>query len=63
MGTNHFFSFLFYSGKTVTQGPTIKHRELYSIQYLVITYNGKEFEKNICITESLCSIPETNTIL
>jgi len=26
------------------QGPTVSHRELY-IQYLVITYNGKEYEK------------------
>ena len=37
------------------------------IQYLVITYNGKEFEKEqitcICITESFCCIPETNTTL
>ena len=33
------------------------------IQYLVITYNRKESEKNMCITESLCCIPETNTIL
>ena len=42
---------------------------LYSIrnstQYLVITYNGKESEKEykyICITESLCYILETNTL-
>ena len=36
------------------------------IQYLVITYNGKEYEKvyiSICITESLCCTPETNTTL
>ena len=25
------------------QGPTVQHRELY-VQYLVITYNGKEFK-------------------
>ena len=41
-----------------------------SIQYLVITYNGKESEKvYICIhththiPESLCYTPETNTTL
>ena len=34
------------------------------IQYLVITYNTKGSEnKCICITESLCCIPETNTTL
>ena len=37
------------------------------IQYLVINYNGKESEKknimHICITESLCCTPETNTTL
>ena len=44
------------------------------IQYLVITYNGKESEKAymcvciylciyICVTESLCCIYETNTTL
>ena len=34
------------------------------IQYLVITYNGKESVKEyICITESLCCVLETNTIL
>ena len=34
------------------------------IHYLVITCNGKESEKEeICITESLCYVPETNTIL
>ena len=36
------------------------------IQYLVITYNGKEFEKEKDIyiyTESLCCTPEINTIL
>ena len=35
------------------------------IQYLVITYNGKDSEKKkiyIYITESLCCIPETNTL-
>ena len=38
------------------------------IQYLVINHNGKEYEKEyiyihvyICITESLCCAPETNT--
>ena len=45
------------------QGPTVQHRE--STQYFVITYKGKESEKNmyICITESLCCTPETNTTL
>ena len=35
------------------------------IQYLVITYNGKESEIYIYIyiIESLCCTPETNTIL
>ena len=40
------------------------------IQYLIISYNGKEYEKEctyICvfvyITESLCRTAETNTIL
>ena len=34
------------------------------IQYLVITYNGKESENiYIYITESFCCTPETNTIL
>ena len=43
-----------------------------SAQYLVITYKGKESEKeyvciyiytHICITASLCCTPETNMIL
>ena len=33
------------------------------IQYLVTTYNGKESEIYICITESLYCTPEMNTIL
>ena len=38
------------------------------IQYPVINDNGKEYEKEciyiyICITESLCCTPETNTTL
>ena len=32
------------------------------IQYPIINHNGKEYEY-ICITESLCYIPETNTTL
>ena len=33
-------------------------------QYFVRTYKGKESEKiYICITESLCCTPETNTTL
>ena len=47
------------------QGPIIQHRELGSI--LCNNLNGKELEKRIdtciCITESLCCIPETNTTL
>ena len=36
-----------------------KKEEQYS-QYLLITYNGKESEKEyVCITESLCWTPET----
>ena len=31
------------------------------IRHLVITYNGKESERRIHTTESLCYIPETNT--
>ena len=38
--------------------------EKQDIQYLVITHNGKEFEKEYThITESLCCTPETNTTL
>ena len=34
------------------------------VQYLIINYNGKEYEKeSVCITESLCCTPETNTTL
>ena len=38
------------------------------IQYLVITYSGKESEKEhmymyICMSESLCCTPETNTTI
>ena len=37
-------------------------------QYLIITYNGRKDKKRIhisiyiCITESLCCTPETNTL-
>ena len=36
-----------------------------STQYSVITYMRKESKKrmNICVTESLCCTPETNTTL
>ena len=35
----------------------------YYIQYYLITYNGKESGKGyICISESLCCTPETNTL-
>ena len=40
------------------QGLTVYYRERYYNQYLVITYNGKEYE-----TESLCCTPETNVTL
>ena len=39
------------------------------VQYLIINYNGKEYEKYytyityVCITESLFCIPETNRTL
>ena len=32
-------------------------------QHFVITCKGKEAEKNICKTESLCCTPERNTIV
>ena len=53
------------------QGPTVYSTGNY-IQYLVITYNGKEYIYvciymfvyiYVCITESLCCTPETNTTL
>ena len=34
------------------------HRELYSIRYM-----GREYEKDKGITESLCYIPETNSVV
>ena len=47
------------------QGPTVQHRELYSI--LCNGLYGKESEKrlDICIriTDSLCCTAESNTIL
>ena len=36
------------------------------IQYPIINHNGKEYEKEyvyLCVTESLCCIPETTTTL
>ena len=33
------------------------------IQYPLINHNGKEYEKYICTTESLCCIAEINTTL
>ena len=45
------------------QGPNVYSTGNY-IQYLVITYNGKESEKEqIYIIESLCCTPEANTTL
>ena len=37
----------------------------YYIWYPIINYNGKEYEKEyvyMCITESLCCTPGTNTL-
>ena len=56
----------------LTHTPYIKYINnkilLYStgkyIQYLVIAYNGKEYEKEYTyVTESLCCTPETNNIV
>ena len=34
------------------------------IQYPVINHNGQEYEKEyICVSESLCCMPESNTTL
>ena len=44
----------------------MKVKLLKKTQYSVITYMGKESEKEwiyVCITESLCCTPETNTTL
>jgi len=48
------------------EGPTVQHRELYSL--FLITYKRKASEKEyiytyICIYESLCCTPETNNIV
>ena len=43
------------------QGPTVKHRELYSIS--CNNPSWKRILKRIYITESLCCTPETNTTL
>ena len=44
------------------QGPTLEHRELYSVS--CDKPNGNEYEKEyICITESLCCMAEINTTL
>ena len=46
------------------QGPTVQHRELYSI--FCDKPDGKEYVKEyiyICITESLCCTSEINTTL
>ena len=46
------------------QGPTVKHKELFNIQYPMIRPNRKEYKKEyICIIESFCCIPKTNTTL
>ena len=47
------------------QGPTLKHRELYSISYTIIEKNLKNnIYMFVCLfTEPLCCIPETNTTL
>ena len=46
------------------QDPTVQHRNY--IKYAVINHDGKEYEKENAytrLTESLCRIPQTNTIL
>ena len=43
------------------QGPTVQHRELYSIS--CDKPYGKEHKKYVCITESLCCTAEINTTL
>ena len=48
--------------------PTLSDNTRNSTQYSVIIYRGKESEKKntyiqICITKSLCGMPETNTTL
>ena len=51
--------------KQITIKGLLCSAENYS-QYFVITYKGKESEKEqiyICLTESLCCTPEANTTL
>ena len=45
------------------QGPTVEHRELYSVSWETIT--EKNIKKNVymCITDSLCCMAEINTTL
>ena len=47
------------------QGPTVQHRELYSISRNKIYKRKESGKKQIyaCITQSLCCTPETNTTL
>ena len=51
----------------IVNNNVLLHRTGYYIQYLVITYNGKESKKRIHThtykTESLCCIPEINATL
>lgn len=42
------------------QGPTVQH--MGCTQHPVIKRNGKEHEKNVCITEPLCFTAEINII-
>ena len=42
------------------QGPTVQHRGC--IQHPMIKHNGKEYEKNVCITEPLCYTAEINIV-
>ena len=61
-GINQEYGFNRYTPLYVKQ---INNKDLlYSTgNYIQLTYNGKELEKNICITKSLFCTPETNTIL
>ena len=44
------------------QGPTVQHRELYSVHYNNLGKTVKRIHTYTCVTESLCCTPETNTL-
>ena len=51
--------------KTINNKVLLYSTEIYT-QYPIINHNGKEYKKKnvyICITESLCCTPETDTTL